>query len=172
MPDPKFDRVEAIFYCYQNEDEQYPNTGGREGYHSGVIMIASPTFNPTRLGLSSYPILVVPDELSLFNALHDLVVLTFDPEVLVGFECQASSWGYLIDRAASEFEGWDFQPELGRIKDGGRARGGGGKYNREHKSAVKVTGRHVLNIWRMLKGEITLLQYTFENVAWNLLKLR
>ncbi len=37
-------------------------------------------------------------------------------------------------------------------------------------SAYRVYGRHVLNIWRLMKGKISLTSYTFENIAYHLLR--
>src|SRR5436305_2680399 len=32
-------------------------------------------------------------------------------------------------------------------------------------SSIRVTGRHLINIWRVMRGELNLLQYTMENVT-------
>lgn len=45
-------------------------------------------------------------------------------------------------------------------------------YDAEHHSLFQVEGRHVFNLWRMLKGELTLNHYSFENVAFHLLHRR
>lgn len=50
-----------------------------------------------------------------------------------------------------------------------------GKLDRWHytKSAtIKITGRHVLPIWRLLKSDVNLLQYSFENVVYHILHIR
>src|SRR5271155_1806308 len=39
-------------------------------------------------------------------------------------------------------------------------------------SAIRVTGRHIINIWRALRGELNLTQYTLENVTFHLLHRR
>lgn len=45
-------------------------------------------------------------------------------------------------------------------------------YDADHHSLFQVEGRHVMNLWRMLKGELTLCHYSFENVAFHLLHRR
>jgi DNA polymerase zeta len=39
-------------------------------------------------------------------------------------------------------------------------------------SAIRITGRHMINIWRVMKGELNLTQYTLENVTFHLLHRR
>jgi DNA polymerase zeta len=39
-------------------------------------------------------------------------------------------------------------------------------------SSIRVTGRHMINIWRAMRGELNLGQYTLENVAFHLLHRR
>jgi DNA polymerase zeta len=45
-------------------------------------------------------------------------------------------------------------------------------YSEHHTSSFKVGGRHVLNLWRILRGEVTLNAYTFENVVFHVLHQR
>lgn len=39
-------------------------------------------------------------------------------------------------------------------------------------AAIQITGRHMINIWRAMKGELNLLGYTMENVVFHLLHRR
>lgn len=39
-------------------------------------------------------------------------------------------------------------------------------------AAIKITGRHMINIWRAMRGEVNLTQYTMENVVFHLLHRR
>jgi DNA polymerase zeta len=39
-------------------------------------------------------------------------------------------------------------------------------------ATLKITGRHVLPIWRLLKSDINLCSYSFENVVFHLLRQR
>ncbi|PWY98545.1 putative catalytic subunit of DNA polymerase zeta UPR-1 [Testicularia cyperi] len=187
-PDPAKDPVQAIVYCFQNEDEQLQDTGSRPDLRTGLIMIqdcssgqdeggarlagAGAAVRADRLGLSHLAIETVDNELDLYNALVDLV-RAFDPEILVGWEIHSSSWGYVIERAAKEYE-FDLVPELGRaiVHNTGRAGGKSDNYAYTQSSALRITGRHVLNLWRLMKGELALNLYTLENVAYHLLHKR
>lgn len=46
------------------------------------------------------------------------------------------------------------------------------QYDDRHTSTFKVVGRHVLNLWRIMRSELNLRMYTFENVAYKLLRRR
>lgn len=171
MADPAYDAVQAIVYSFQHEDEALEDTGSRPGLRTGLILLrddATP-ISTSRLGLGRLAIETVDSELELFNALIDLVRV-FDPEILVGWEIHAGSWGYLVERASREFD-YEIIPELGRVN----SHSTGSKhdhYGATQTSALRVTGRHVLNIWRLMRSELTLNQYSYENVVFHLLRRR
>lgn len=50
--------------------------------------------------------------------------------------------------------------------------GGHSNWNLTQNSVFKVIGRHVFNVWRIMRGELNLLSYTFENITYHLLKQR
>lgn len=39
-------------------------------------------------------------------------------------------------------------------------------------SVYRVTGRHMLNVWRLMREELSLTSYTFENIAYHVLHCR
>ncbi|ETS63148.1 hypothetical protein PaG_02928 [Moesziomyces aphidis] len=172
FPDPAFDAIQAVIYSFQNEDENLQDTGSRPDLRTGLIVVANGGFRAERLGLSHLAVEVVEDELDLFNALIDLM-RAFDPEILVGWEIHSSSWGYIIERASKEFE-FDLVPQFGRsiVHNTGRAGGKSDNYAYTQSSALRITGRHTLNLWRLMKGELTLNLYTLENVCYHLLHRR
>ena len=45
-------------------------------------------------------------------------------------------------------------------------------YSATHTSTFKVSGRHILNVWRICRSEVNLTQYTFENVVFHVLHQR
>ena len=45
-------------------------------------------------------------------------------------------------------------------------------YAATHTSIIRVVGRHVLNVWRILRSDMALGSYTFENFAFHILKRR
>ena len=122
-------------------------------------------------------------ELDLINRLTD-IVRDYDPDILAGYEVQSSSWGYIIERARMHFgnispipqliQEFDFCDELSRMKSMSHGRLGreNDRWGFTQASAIRVTGRHMINIWRAMRGELNLTQYTLENVAFHLLHRR
>ncbi len=53
-----------------------------------------------------------------------------------------------------------------------RRRGGVDQWGARQASTFKVAGRHVLNVWRIMRGELSLNMYSFENVVFNVLRRR
>lgn len=175
LPDPKRDPVQAIIYSFQNEDESLGDTGSRPGLRTGLIVLDTDEqnpFRPDRLGLAHLPVDQVDCELDMFNTLVD-IVRELDPEILVGYEIHNGSWGYVIDRSRHEL-GYDLVPELARVNNlsTGAAGGKGDSWGWTQTSALKITGRHILNIWRLMRGELNLNVYTYENVVFHLLRTR
>lgn len=58
-------------------------------------MVQSPQLDPRRL--RDYSVEVLSDELQLINRIIDIIV-DIDPDILVGWEVQTASWGYLSSR--------------------------------------------------------------------------
>lgn len=105
--DPEKDAIVAVFYCYQSyvvapvdPDER------RETYQTGVIALDDGQTKTSLIKDGKYPglpkITFVEDELSLFNALEQ-VVLDLDPDVLTSFELQHGGWGYIGARYKHQF---------------------------------------------------------------------
>ncbi|WVQ78404.1 hypothetical protein IAT38_000490 [Cryptococcus sp. DSM 104549] len=168
LPDPEKDPVAAIFYCYQNMDDSLPDTTVFPGYHAGYVVVGAHA-NPARLRLDGIPCHVVDNELDLINWVID-TVKDWDPDVLAGWEMHNSSWGYLASRATEEFS-MDIMDQLSRVMAGPTGPRNDG-YSAHHSSTFKVVGRHILNVWRICRGEINLTQYSFENVVFHLLHQR
>ena len=109
LPNPTSDPISAVFYCLHSEEDDHPTTeGAKEGCLVGCIIVAETDKRGRddgslhRLGLSRYTIEYVDDELELLNLLIDKVQ-EWDPEVLTGYEIQNSSWGYVLERAQTEY---------------------------------------------------------------------
>ncbi|KAE8233840.1 hypothetical protein CF326_g1124 [Tilletia indica] len=168
MPDPQHDEITAIVYNFKSEgDENDLMPASR----TGVIMLRPDHFHPHRLALPCDDVFVFDTELEILTTLVD-VVRELDPEILAGYEIHNGSWGYVIERASKHFE-YNIVPDFGRIREETT----GGEMNSTswdfaNSSALRVTGRHVLNIWRLMRGEMALNQYTFENVVYHLLHKR
>ncbi|CEP18773.1 hypothetical protein [Parasitella parasitica] len=165
LPDPQYDAVQLVFWCLQTEDLRIPSNGYQEGFYVGVI--AMKDFDISRIGICNSRLAVdyADTEERLFSLLIERIRY-YDPDMLVGYEVQNASWGYLVDRGVQL--GYHLLDELSRvittsesiIRD---------QWGYQKASVYKVTGRHVLNVWRLMRNELTLTSYTFENVAYNLL---
>ncbi|KAK4687469.1 DNA polymerase zeta, partial [Tremellales sp. Uapishka_1] len=170
LPDPEKDEIVAVFYCFQNEEESLRDTTIFPGYHAGYVVVDGNQLRDGRMKLEDIPCHVVDSELDLVNWVID-IVKAWDPDVLAGWEMHNASWGYLASRANEAFS-VDLMDALSRVVSG---HGTGPKkdfYSATHTTTFKVSGRHVLNIWRILRSEVNLTQYTFENVVFHLLHQR
>ncbi|KAI1797881.1 hypothetical protein LXA43DRAFT_969080 [Ganoderma leucocontextum] len=150
VPDPNDDEIAAVFYSFQSHDRE---AGEVFTCESGIIAVDNDQLNPRRL--RSLKAEFVDSELELLNRLID-VILELDPDVLSGWEVQAASWGYLSARGRSY----------------GRTSGGYDAWAMKTSSTFKVIGRHVLNLWRIIRSEQTFNIYTFEHVVFQLLHRR
>nr|VWO96738.1 DNA polymerase (EC [Ganoderma boninense] len=162
IPNPDDDEVAAVFYCFQRHDRE---VGEALTCESGIIAVDSDQLSPRRL--RSIQADFVDSELELLNRLID-VVLELDPDVLSGWEVQAASWGYLSTRGRSY--GLDLGEQISRAP--GRTAGGYDGWALKTSSTFKVIGRHVLNLWRIMRSEHTFTIYTFEHVTFQLLHRR
>jgi hypothetical protein len=113
-------------------------------------------------------------ELELLDACRD-VVARVDPDLVVSFEAQGRGLGYLVDRAAtlgrSLVRSWSrttSQWAAGHLE----RRGPDDEYGRLKQSGIHLTGRVVLNLWRILRHEVRLGIYTFEKCVEAVLRCR
>lgn len=168
-PDPAKDEIAALFYCFQNDVESLPDTTKHPGYYAGYVVVDGPQITEHRSRLPGVPCHVVESELDLINWVID-AVKEWDPDVLTGWELHNASWGYLSARAAHAFD-LEMTRDLSRmVSDTTQNRKDG--YSAHHTSTFKVNGRHTLNIWRIMRGEVNLNSYSFENVVFHVLHRR
>lgn len=92
VPDPDVDEIAAVFWSFQG-----PNDGRalNVACQTGIIVVESKQLHPSRL--RDFLVEVVDTELELLNKIVDVVV-DLDPDILIGWEIQAASWGYLNSR--------------------------------------------------------------------------
>jgi DNA polymerase zeta len=128
-----------------------------------------------------------------------LLVARIDPDMLVGYEVNRGSWGYLIDRYArltrtypsilfllpasikSSYtcQGKDFCRLLSRyvVSKGWFKEAKPGDEDKlnwsfRKTSGVEVGGRVVLNVWRLIKSDLPLTYFSFQNVVFHVLHER
>ncbi|RYN87811.1 DNA polymerase zeta catalytic subunit [Alternaria tenuissima] len=168
VPDPAEDEIQCIFWSVQGEENA---TTDRP--RAGILCFSDEDGIAQRVAKQA-PVEVEyeEDELDLINRVVD-IVRQFDPDILTGYEVHNSSWGYLIERARMKYE-YNLCDEISRMKSQSHGRFGkeADRWGFTHTSTIRITGRHMINIWRAMRGELNLLQYTLENVAFHLLHKR
>ncbi|KAL5604423.1 uncharacterized protein BROUX77_004609 [Berkeleyomyces rouxiae] len=180
MPDPEHDTVSFVFWSLQT-DQSYADVADSKdpvpdesGIISGIIMLAEEDTELVQRvkRQTRWTVQGEDSELEVLTAVAGLV-RRFDPDILTGFEVHGGSWGFLLERAAVKYE-YDLSEDLSRIRGDPALllRKNGNRWAFTKTSTVKVTGRHTINIWRAMRGELNLLQYTMENIAWHLLGRR
>lgn len=88
VPDPEKDTVVAVFYAF--------HSAGMEITRSGVLALGCPQLQAKRL--RTVNIESFQTELDLLNGVIDLTV-DLDPDIVVGWDVQTMSWGFLEARA-------------------------------------------------------------------------
>ncbi|KAJ1945631.1 DNA polymerase zeta, partial [Kickxella alabastrina] len=171
LPNPMVDSVLCVIACYICDKPQWS-----EDTFSGCASVVW-TWGPLlQIGRLSFPRHVEQQHhANEASMLRELAKWTraMDPDILCGFEVQGSSWGYLADRAEHAFD-IELESELSRIvtrqnswqhshnKSEGR---GQGSWSQRKGTALNVVGRHVLNVWRLMRSELSLTSYTFEKIV-------
>ncbi|KAJ5296921.1 uncharacterized protein N7443_007814 [Penicillium atrosanguineum] len=170
---PVEDEISCIFWGLHSEDEDIEINSHLPGVHVGMIYQGEGERPESKISKAlRIDMEHEPTELDMINRLVD-IVRYHDPDIMIGYEVHNGSWGYVIERARKKYD-FDLTAELSRVKSQSH-----GKFGREeerwgadHTSSVHITGRHVINIWRAMRGELNLLGYTMENVVFHLLHRR
>ncbi|KAG5846710.1 hypothetical protein ANANG_G00117850 [Anguilla anguilla] len=179
-PDPEFDPICALFYCLRS-DTPLPDSDKTQ--MTGAIVVdkdclswsrGSRTTAPllVRSGISGLEVTYAVDEKHLFQEIGN-IMRRFDPDILVGYEVQMRSWGYLLQRASAL--GVDLCQQLSRVPGDSkenRFSAERDEYGADTMTEINLIGRVVLNLWRIMKTEVTLNHYSFENVAFHVLHQR
>ncbi|CAL1407382.1 unnamed protein product [Linum trigynum] len=183
-PDPRFDAVNIVVLAFQDD-----NDCASEVY----VLLRSDCESSQghSVGIPAHKVLVFFEEKLLFNQLINLVRM-FDPDVLMGWDIQSGSIGFLAERAAHL--GLGFLKSISRTpfqteQDADTEAANKGlmdialhesstadnelmgdaviedEWGRTHASGVHVVGRIVLNVWRLVRSEVKLNMYTIEAVS-------
>ncbi|XP_069880851.1 DNA polymerase zeta catalytic subunit isoform X2 [Dipodomys merriami] len=179
-PDPEFDPICALFYCISS-DSPLPDTEKTE--LTGVIVIDKDktvfgqdiryqTPLLIRSGITGLEVTYAADEKALFQEIAD-IMKRYDPDILLGYEIQMHSWGYLLQRAAALSV--DLCQMISRVPDDkieNRFAAERDDYGSDTMSEINIVGRITLNLWRIMRNEVALTNYTFENVSFHVLHQR
>lgn len=172
-PNPEEDEISCVFWCIQSEKEDLIPNGNIPGVHVGMIYQGEDDVPADKIVRA---LRIETDhqttELDLINRVVD-IVRSYDPDIITGYEVHNNSWGYLIERAKKKYD-FELCDELSKVKSQAHGRFGkdNDRWGFNKTSAVRTTGRHIINIWRAMRGELNLLQYTMENVVFHVLHRR
>ncbi|PQE03512.1 hypothetical protein CJF31_00010072 [Rutstroemia sp. NJR-2017a BVV2] len=169
VPNPEEDEVQCIFWSLQTGDLNSESNPSRVG----VVVFSEDNVMAEKISnLVQYEVYTESSELDVLVRMVE-IVREHDPDILTGYEVHSGSWGYLIERARTKYD-YDLCDEFSRMKAQSHGRFGkeNDKWGFNNTSTIRVTGRHMINIWRAMRGELNLLQYTLENVVFHLLHQR
>lgn len=173
VPNPEEDEVQCIFWCSKSDEHFTTGDNASSDIQSGIIVLSEDGILKRKLQRqTAIEVIEEGSELDLMVRMVE-IVRNHDPDILTGYEVHGSSWGYLIERARSKYD-YNLCDEFSRMKSQSFGRFGkeADKWGFNTTSTIRVTGRHMINVWRAMRGELNLLQYTMENVTWHLLHRR
>ncbi|KAF3802273.1 DNA polymerase zeta catalytic subunit, partial [Colletotrichum gloeosporioides] len=173
VPNPEEDEVQCIFWSIKADGTISASQDAAGGIIAGVVVLSPDGELAARMRrYIAAEILEESSELDLMVRMVE-IVRAHDPDILTGYEVHGSSWGYLIERARLKYD-YDLCDEFSRMKSNSHGRIGkeNDRWGFNTTSTIRVTGRHMINIWRAMRGELNLLQYTMENVVWHVLHRR
>ena len=172
-PNPEEDEIQCIFWCLQSNDDEFEISTHGDLRHLGIVVLCEQPGMSKQIS-QNLPVEVEEEssELDVLTKIVDMVRY-FDPDILTGYEVHNSSWGYLIERARLKYD-MNICDDFSRMKSQSHGRFGRDedRWGFNQTSTIRVTGRHTINIWRAMRGELNLLQYTMENVVFHLLHRR
>jgi hypothetical protein len=167
LPDPKKHEICSIFYSLQ------VSCCENDGRITKGIISVNDAFGFEKSGISGLSIKIAQTELGLIQAFLELVK-DCNPDILCGYEIQSSSWGYLNDRMRWAYDldlcilASRILPEFQNANNYAEF----DEYNSKKQSALSSPGRIFLNIWRLMRKQLTLTSYTIENCVYHVLHKR
>ncbi|KAG8166676.1 hypothetical protein KVR01_002365 [Diaporthe batatas] len=173
VPNPEEDEIQCIFWATKSDGSSPDGSQLTDGTLAGIVVVSEDGEIAQRLRRhTKIEVIEEPSELDAMVRMIE-IVRTHDPDVLAGFEVHGSSWGYLVERARHKYD-YNLCDEFSRMKTQSHGRFGkeADRWGFNTTSTIRVTGRHMINIWRAMRGELNLLQYTMENIVWHLLHRR
>ncbi|PSS24580.1 DNA polymerase zeta catalytic subunit like [Actinidia chinensis var. chinensis] len=183
-PDPRSDAINAIVLAFQED-----NDNSLDIY---VLLRSNTEYDRNLDGIVGCKMLASSEEKHLFSHFMN-IICSIDPDIIMGWDIQGSSLGYLAERALHLgirlLNGLSRTPTETKVafRESGVSERGilenvlpeplvsdsiqledaiiEDEWGRTHSSGVHVSGRVVLNLWRLMRGELKLNMYTVEAVA-------
>ncbi|KAG2647414.1 hypothetical protein PVAP13_2KG571100 [Panicum virgatum] len=186
-PDPRFDAINAVSLAIEDDAD---NTVELHVFIRDNSDKSCSRRNPD--GIVGCNIDVFPEERDLLNNLIS-AICSIDPDILVGWEIQLGSLGFLAERAA--YLGIGLLKRISRtpphelnhppkapvnessqlLAEASSAEDviddvSENDWSHTHVSGIHVGGRIVLNLWRLMRAEVKLNNYSLEAVADEILR--
>ncbi|KAG5682944.1 hypothetical protein PVAND_012261 [Polypedilum vanderplanki] len=166
-PNPETDEISAIFWSVEG---YYIN--GQSTTQSGIIVVFEENLGFFK---SNIEILKVKNEMELLDQFFQKI-RAFDPDIFAGYEIELNSWGYLIERglvlnmnlcnALSRMPlEKEYKTKIIQENDHDHDQG-------DYQTEQRIPGRILLDVWRLMRHEIALTSYTFENISYHILHRR
>ncbi|XP_078160009.1 recovery protein 3 isoform X2 [Carex rostrata] len=176
-PDPKFDAINVVSICVQDDSVSTVDTyvlmrGNSEEYCRRNVD-----------GVSGCNFVIFPEERHVLEHFID-IMSSLDPDVLIGWEVQRGTLGFLAERASylgisllkriSRTPIHDKKLKITKNSDEEASTSiedvVDDEWGRTHASGVHVGGRIVLNLWRLMRGEVKINMYKMEAVVEEVLR--
>ncbi|KAF8679381.1 hypothetical protein HU200_045723 [Digitaria exilis] len=181
-PDPWFDAINAVSLAIEDDADNTVEV------HVFIRDNSDKSHRRRNLdGIAGCNVDVFPEEKDLLNNLIS-AVCSIDPDILVGWEIQLGSLGFLAERAA--YLGIGLLRRISRtpphelnhppkapVDDSSQVLAEASSaddviddvsendWSHSHASGIHVGGRIVLNLWRLMRSEVKLNNYSLEAVA-------
>ncbi|KAF8760569.1 hypothetical protein HU200_010040 [Digitaria exilis] len=181
-PDPRFDAINAVSMAIEDDADNTVEV------HVFIRDNSDKSHRRRNLdGIAGCNVDVFPEEKDLLNNLIS-AVCSIDPDILVGWEIQLGSLGFLAERAA--YLGIGLLRRISRtpphelnhppkapVDDSSQVLAEASSaddviddvsendWSHSHASGIHVGGRIVLNLWRLMRSEVKLNNYSLEAVA-------
>ena len=141
LPDPAHDGVQLVSYSIHIDAD---DTDAAPARINGMIVVAPDGHNYSCSDLEKE---IVSSEQELLSSLASLV-RDHDPDILVGYDVQRMSWGFVLKRAShlglslssSDFSRVPFHKSSQEPFTHA--------YNEAHSCDIVIRGRVVINLWR------------------------
>ncbi|XP_055607280.1 DNA polymerase zeta catalytic subunit isoform X2 [Uranotaenia lowii] len=178
-PNPESDPISAVFYRVHND---VPENHRRAPSVCGIILNGEHGLkgvdrpDPYKYNRCNYTadVVTVANERELYEKF--LVLIAFwDPDIFAGYEIEQGSWGYIIQRGyVLEM---NLMKMLSRVPTAEKVHVSEEEEQdllemHEYSAGLKIPGRILLDIWRLMRHEIALTAYTFENIVYHILHRR
>uniref|UniRef100_A0A0E0QCI4 DNA polymerase zeta catalytic subunit n=1 Tax=Oryza rufipogon TaxID=4529 RepID=A0A0E0QCI4_ORYRU len=181
-PDPRFDAINAVSLAVEDDADNTIEVhvlirGNNDSSHRRRNLD----------GVSGCDVNVFPGERELLNHLIN-AICSIDPDIIVGWEIQLGSLGFLAERAAHLGIGLLKRisrtpphqmkhPPMNPVDESSQELPGASSaddviddasennWSHAHASGIHVDGRIILNLWRLMRAEVKLNNYSLEAVA-------